>query len=539
MRGRRPAGPEYVDHLQGSPTAKERLKVVLETLAGTCRVEEACARLGICPQRFHQVREEALTAALAGLEPGVPGRPAQVVTPEAERVRALEAELAAKDVEIKAAQARAEIATTLPKVLRDPSQPSEPAKKKAPTGDTPPAPAAWQEHEFMNRLQQPQEAPAAKVVVCNRRGPAKQRRRRDREQRMRHDLVVLTRWAEALGLSLPAVADLLNLAPRTLRHWRFELAGGRLQAHPLGRPTLRAPSADRNDVIALIDELGPRIGVPTLQACFPAFSRAELTDLLCRYRRVWRARHQRALHVLHWLVPGSVWAMDFAEPPSPIDGLYPYLLAVRDLASGQQLAWLPLASATAEATIAALLPLFLVHGMPLVLKADNGSPFIADLMLSFLEQHGVLPLFSPPRMPQYNGSAEAGVGSMKSRTEEQASREGHPTEWTWHNTQTAPAQANATARPRGHAEATADELWRARPPLSSVERRDFQHTVDHHRRQARYDGGWPLEGPLPAHAERAVDRQAIARALVEHGFLFSSRRPIPLPFPKRQTANNR
>jgi hypothetical protein len=40
-------------------------------------------------------------------------------------------------------------------------------------------------------------------------------------------------------------------------------------------------------------------------------------------------------HVLHWTVPGSVWAMDFAEPPAPVDGVYDYLFSVRDLASGQ------------------------------------------------------------------------------------------------------------------------------------------------------------------------------------------------------------
>jgi hypothetical protein len=46
MRGHRPAGPEYVEHLAGSGQARERLKVVLETLAGTCRVQEASRRLG-------------------------------------------------------------------------------------------------------------------------------------------------------------------------------------------------------------------------------------------------------------------------------------------------------------------------------------------------------------------------------------------------------------------------------------------------------------------------------------------------------------
>src|SRR6516165_6912875 len=89
MRGRRPAGPEYVEQLDGSTLARERLKVVLQTLAGQCRVAEACERLGICEQRFHQIREEALRAAVAALEPRPAGRPAQSSTTPAELPQAL------------------------------------------------------------------------------------------------------------------------------------------------------------------------------------------------------------------------------------------------------------------------------------------------------------------------------------------------------------------------------------------------------------------------------------------------------------------
>ncbi len=129
MRGRRPAGPEYVDHLPGSDLAKLRLRVVLETIAGTCRVQQACERLGICEQRFHQLREEAMTAALAGLEPGTPGRPARILAPAEQEVHALQEQLADKDLELRAAQARVEIALTVPRVLHQPVQADEPEKK--------------------------------------------------------------------------------------------------------------------------------------------------------------------------------------------------------------------------------------------------------------------------------------------------------------------------------------------------------------------------------------------------------------------------
>ena len=76
MRGRHPAGPEYVSKLNGSATAKERLQVILETMVEDCRVREACQRLGIGPVRFHVLRQETMQAALDSLEARPVGRQA-------------------------------------------------------------------------------------------------------------------------------------------------------------------------------------------------------------------------------------------------------------------------------------------------------------------------------------------------------------------------------------------------------------------------------------------------------------------------------
>jgi hypothetical protein len=114
MRGRHPSGPEFVDKLSGDEAAKARLRVVLETLAGTCRVSEACQRLNISEQRFDQVRIEALQAALAALAPKPLGRPPQTATPaetEAERLRARVAEL---EAQLHVAAVRTEVAAILP-----------------------------------------------------------------------------------------------------------------------------------------------------------------------------------------------------------------------------------------------------------------------------------------------------------------------------------------------------------------------------------------------------------------------------------------
>src|SRR6516165_3880836 len=110
------------------------------------------------------------------------------------------------------------------------------------------------------------------------------------------------------------MADFFHLAPRTLRAWRrhFTLTG--LRMAPLGRPIQVVARHERNDVIHFLDEWGPGVGLPTLQTMFPMLARAELADILSRYRRVWRRLHEQTIHVLHWSEVGRVWALDFHGP---------------------------------------------------------------------------------------------------------------------------------------------------------------------------------------------------------------------------------
>jgi len=243
-------------------------------------------------------------------------------------------------------------------------------------------------------------------------------------------VVAFSNWTQARGWTQGDTAAILDISERSLRDWRQRLRAGAWPLQALGRPVLRSSCAARQAVLDLLQELGPATSLATLRACFPALPPAELHDLLVRYRRVLRRRYHDFAAVLQWPVAGSVWAIDFAQPPRPIDGRYGYLLAVRDLASGQQLLWQPVLEATAAVTAQALAPLFAVHGAPLVLKMDNGCTFVAGATLALLHSAGVIPLFSPPYVPSYNGSIEAGIGSLKSRTESQASRQDHGGSWS-------------------------------------------------------------------------------------------------------------
>ena len=358
---------------------------------------------------------------------------------------------------------------------------------------------------------------------------------RQLEQRVRRRAVAFAARLIERGSSREEAARRLGLCERTLRQWEHDLGQDR-PPPPLGRPPADAGPEQQQAALNWLRDLGPGVGVPALRTHFPDVSRAELTELVHGYRQLWQAQNPRLLHVLHWQRPGTVWAIDFAEPAAPggrtlppIDGRHPYLLAVRDLASGYQLLWQPVRAASADVVIAALTPLFMICGSPWVLKMDNGSAFIAEATQRFLQRWQTLSLFSPPCRPQYNGSIEAAIGSLKTRTHRLAVHTGHPDFWTGGVIEAARQQANASARPRRLHGATPEEVWHSRPPLTAPERADFRASVAGFQDQARWDQHLPLAGELCRSDQAAVDRIALRRALVAHDLLWFRRRRIPAP----------
>jgi hypothetical protein len=116
MRGRNPAGPEFVERLDGSDQAKQRARVLLELAAGKCRVPEACQQLGIKDARLDQIRLAGLQAMVTALEDKPAGRPAHQPSAaelENEQLRADNARLRA---ERDAALIKAELGVALPRV---------------------------------------------------------------------------------------------------------------------------------------------------------------------------------------------------------------------------------------------------------------------------------------------------------------------------------------------------------------------------------------------------------------------------------------
>jgi hypothetical protein len=102
----------HVDQLYGSPHAKDRLRVFLETLRGTMTVVQGRELLGLSESQFHEARHRWLQEALELLEPRRRGRPPQEANPAegaGERAR-LEAEVTRLRDQLQAAEVREEIA---------------------------------------------------------------------------------------------------------------------------------------------------------------------------------------------------------------------------------------------------------------------------------------------------------------------------------------------------------------------------------------------------------------------------------------------
>lgn len=128
--GRKPTGPQIVERLEGSPSAKQRLEVILETIAGQLTIPEACARLRIGESRFHDLRNQTLQATLSTLEPRRPGRPPKRTSPEQGEIDALKADLHRAHKELAVADVQVRLARIHPGLLEGPPSPEEPACKK-------------------------------------------------------------------------------------------------------------------------------------------------------------------------------------------------------------------------------------------------------------------------------------------------------------------------------------------------------------------------------------------------------------------------
>ena len=70
-------------------------------------------------------------------------------------------------------------------------------------------------------------------------------------------------------------------------------------------------------------------------------------------------------------------------------------------------------STTSASIISALKSIFARHGIPGILRSDNGPQYASVEFKSFASSYGFQHLTSSPRFPQSNGQAERSVQTVK------------------------------------------------------------------------------------------------------------------------------
>jgi hypothetical protein len=273
-------------------------------------------------------------------------------------------------------------------------------------------------------------------------------------------------------------------------------------------------------VLRVIYRTAGHVGQDALKKHYPDVSRSLLRGLLERVRRRLRAKRRKSLLRLHWTWPGTVWAMDFTALDGRSGG---HALCVRDLGSTRVLhAGLVDGESSAEVALV-LASLFAAHGPPLVMKMDNGAAFVSERTVALLRVSDVMPLYSPPRTPQYNGSCEVGNGRIK-RIAEDLRLLDDPEAPLADYVDPALDVMDQQLVGRGARALSRLELWQRRRKLTPELRRELRESYRKHEADRREAQGI-AKGAALGHAEQAsLDRYAIRDALCEMKLLKIRRR---------------
>jgi len=140
MLGRKTMGPKLAENAAGSALAKQRLRLILETVSGQIPIPQACEELGISEAMFHKMRTRFIDEAAGLLEPRKSGPKAEEISPEQAKIERLESQVRELSIDLEASRIRTELALVMPHVLKSrlkkneqPSPPSPPPVPKPPS----------------------------------------------------------------------------------------------------------------------------------------------------------------------------------------------------------------------------------------------------------------------------------------------------------------------------------------------------------------------------------------------------------------------
>jgi transposase InsO family protein len=240
-------------------------------------------------------------------------------------------------------------------------------------------------------------------------------------------ILALVDAAVASGATQHSACREIGIAPTTLARWRAEPHAEDARRGPHTKPSNALSEREEREVIALMNapehsSMSPDTLVPHLatlgiyvasQATFYRIARR--MKLLhargrARPRRHRRPREHRATK------PNQVWAWDITYLPTPVRGRFFKLYVVLDVWS-RLIVGAEVHDVEDDAIAARLLARCCaeqgVRRGELVLHSDNGGAMKGNTMLAKLEQLGVMPSFSRPRVSDDNAFAESVIRTVK------------------------------------------------------------------------------------------------------------------------------
>jgi len=235
--------------------------------------------------------------------------------------------------------------------------------------------------------------------------------------------------AVAAGATQAAACELVGIDERTVQRWRARPDGVDQRRGPKTRPANTLSAAEEGEVLALVTSkefvgLSPHQLVAKLADLgMYLASEATIYRLLRRHRLLHHrdrarpaARRRPREHVATG--PNQVWAWDITYLPAGVRGTFWYLYSVIDVWSRKLVA--SVVHDVQSDDLAAVLVdeacrRERIAPGHLVLHSDNGAAMKGKTMLVKLEELGVVPSFSPPRISDDNPFPEALFRTLKYR----------------------------------------------------------------------------------------------------------------------------
>jgi transposase InsO family protein len=245
--------------------------------------------------------------------------------------------------------------------------------------------------------------------------------------------VELIQEANKNGARLASACKELNISVRTYQRWVKE-ENVREDQRPLAKrpePKNKLSAEEKAEMLDVVKkeefvDLPPSQIVPKLadQGIYIA-SESSFYRLLrghnMQHHRGRSHKPQRRIPESHVAYkPNQVWTWDITWLNGPVLGMYHRLYLVIDLFSRKIVGWEiweTETAANAEKLIKKAVMKEEIHGKPLVLHSDNGSPMKAATFQATLEALGIQRSYSRPRVSNDNPYSESMFRTLKYRPE--------------------------------------------------------------------------------------------------------------------------